>query len=43
MSCVEIFGFVLNETLCRTSRKRKHDPVMFSRISDALQAAADVV
>ncbi|XP_071552968.1 FHF complex subunit HOOK interacting protein 2A-like isoform X1 [Panulirus ornatus] len=43
MSCTEIFGFVLSETLCQTSRRRKHDPVMFSRISDALQAAADVV
>ncbi|XP_042212316.1 FHF complex subunit HOOK interacting protein 2A-like isoform X1 [Homarus americanus] len=43
MSCTEIFGFVLSETLCRTSRGRKHDPVMFSRISDALQAAADVI
>ncbi|XP_071552969.1 FHF complex subunit HOOK interacting protein 2A-like isoform X2 [Panulirus ornatus] len=43
MSCTEIFGFVLSETLCQTSRRRKHDPVMFSRISDALQAAADVL
>lgn len=43
MSCTEIFGFVLSETLCRSSRRRKHDPVMFSRISSALQAAADVV
>ncbi|XP_045582330.1 FHF complex subunit HOOK interacting protein 2A [Procambarus clarkii] len=43
MSCSEILGFVLSETLCRTSRRAKHDPVMFSRISDALQAAADVI
>ncbi|KAK8736302.1 hypothetical protein OTU49_004929 [Cherax quadricarinatus] len=43
MSCTEIFGFVLSDTLCRANRGRKHDPVMFSRISDALQAAADVI
>lgn len=44
MSCTEIFGFVLSETLCHVSRRpAKHNPAMFSHLSDALQAAADVV
>lgn len=44
MSCTEIFGFVLGEALCHVShRPPKHNPAMFSHLSDALQAAADVV
>ncbi|KAK7018682.1 hypothetical protein SK128_022625 [Halocaridina rubra] len=45
MSCAEIFGFVLSEALCRSDQrlKAKSDPAMFSRITDVLQAAADVV
>ncbi|XP_063867785.1 FHF complex subunit HOOK interacting protein 2A-like isoform X1 [Scylla paramamosain] len=44
MSCTEIFGFVLNEALCHVSRRpTKHNPAMFSHLSDALQAAADMV
>lgn len=44
MSCTEIFGFVLNEALCHVSRRpTKHNPAMFSQLSDALQAAADMV
>ncbi|KAK3858559.1 hypothetical protein Pcinc_035257 [Petrolisthes cinctipes] len=43
MSCTQIFGFVLSEALCRSAHRKRHDPAMFSRISDALQAAADVV
>ncbi|XP_064102448.1 FHF complex subunit HOOK interacting protein 2A-like [Macrobrachium nipponense] len=43
MSCSEIFGFVISEALCRSKQRAKFDPAMFSRISGALQAAADVV
>ncbi|KAG0716062.1 Protein FAM160B1 [Chionoecetes opilio] len=41
---LQIFSFVLNEALCQVSRRpSKHNPAMFSHLSDALQAAADVV
>ena len=45
MSCTELFGFVLSDTLCGLAKRNEsiERRDMLSKINSALQIAADVV